>query len=83
MMKDNNFDLWLMKDNNLEPWVSEDGLFPTWKKRVLITDLLAQAWENVCKGNECTQCKAFDFLAAVRRQLQYSDWAQHDDRRQQ
>ena len=37
------------------------------KKRVLITDLLAQAWENVCNGNEATECKAFDFLASATR----------------
>ena len=38
-------DLWLTEDNDLEPWMSEDGRFPIWKKRVLITDLLAQAWK--------------------------------------
>ena len=47
--------------------MSEDGGFPMWKKRVLITDLLAQAWENVCNGNEATECKAFDFLASATR----------------
>ena len=60
-------DLWLTKDDNLELWMSEDGGFPMWKKRVLITDLLAQAWENVCDGNEATECKAFDFLASATR----------------
>ena len=60
-------DLWLGEDNNLELWMSEDGGFPMWKKRVLITDLLAQAWENVCNGNEATECKAFDFLASATR----------------
>jgi hypothetical protein len=34
---------------------------------MLITDLLAQAWENVCKGNEATDCKAFDSLASTTR----------------
>ena len=60
-------DLWLAQANNLELWMSEDEGFPMWKKRVLITDLLAQAWENVCKGNEATECKAFDFLASGTR----------------
>ena len=62
-------DLWLRQGNNLELWMSEDGGFPMWKKRVLITDLLAQAWDNVCKGNEDTDCKAFDFLASATRGL--------------
>ena len=60
-------DLWLTQDNNLELWMAEDGLFPMCKKRVLITDILAQAWANVCKGNEATECKAFDFLASATR----------------
>ena len=47
--------------------MAEDGLFPMCKKRVLITDILAQAWANVCKGNEATECKAFDFLASATR----------------
>ena len=60
-------DLWLTQDNNLELWMSEDGRFSMWQKRVLITDLLAQAWKNVCKGNEATDCKSFHFLASATR----------------
>ena len=41
-------DDWLMKPGNLELWTAEGGGFPMWKKRVLITNLAAEAWENVC-----------------------------------
>ena len=60
-------DLWLGQGNNLELWMSEDEGFPMWKKRVLMTDLLAQAWDNVCNGKEGTERKASDFLVSATR----------------
>ena len=41
-------DAWLMEGDNLEMWTAEGRGFPAWKKRVLITELAAKAWENVC-----------------------------------
>ena len=52
-------DDWLMEDGNLELWTSEGKDFPMWKKRVLITQLAAQAWENICGR--------FDFEKAATR----------------
>ena len=52
-------DEWLMVDENLELWTAEGKGFPMWRKRVLITHLAAQAWENVCKR--------FDFEKASTR----------------
>ena len=52
-------DDWLMEDGNLELWTSEGKDFPMWKKRVLITQLAAQAWENICAR--------FDFEKAATR----------------
>lgn len=49
-------DDWLAQDSNLEAWTSN---LPMWRKRVLITQLAATAWENVCAG--------FDFEAAAER----------------
>jgi len=42
-------DAWLMEPGNLEMWSAEGSAFPMWKKRVLITQMAAQAWENVCR----------------------------------
>ena len=63
----NLLDLWLHEVDNLELWIAEDRGFPMWKKRVIITHLLAQAWDNVCKENEATQRKTFEFLGAAKR----------------
>lgn len=52
-------DEWLMEDGNLELWTAEGKTFGMWKKRVLITQLTAKAWENVCSR--------FDFESAARR----------------
>ena len=52
-------DAWLMEEGNLELWTAEGKGFPAWKKRVLITELAAQAWENVCAR--------FNFEAAAQR----------------
>lgn len=66
----NLFDLWAMEYDHLERWVA-DGQPPDaergggpqpmamWEKRVLITRLAAQAWENVCSR--------FDFEKASTR----------------
>ena len=51
-------DDWLSKDGNLELWTTATN-FPAWRKRVLVTWLAAQAWENVCRR--------FDFEAAATR----------------
>ena len=51
-------DDWLSKDNNLELWTAAAD-FPVWRKRVLVTWLAAQAWENVCTR--------FDFEGAATR----------------
>ena len=51
-------DDWLSKDNNLELWTAAAD-FPAWRKRVLVTWLAAQAWENVCTR--------FDFEGAATR----------------
>ena len=51
-------DEWLSKDDNLELWTTATN-FPAWRKRVLVTWLAAQAWENVCRR--------FDFEAAATR----------------
>ena len=32
---------------------------------MLTTNLRVQIWENVCRGNEATDCKAFDFFASA------------------
>lgn len=50
-------DRWLEKDDNLALWTSAQ--FPMWKKRVLITQLAAPAWESVCAR--------FDFERAATR----------------
>lgn len=43
-------DAFLEEDDNLAIWTGEDGRsFPMWKKRVLITQFAAKAWEAVCK----------------------------------
>ena len=43
-------DAFLEEDDNLAIWTGEDGRsFPMWKKRVLITQFAARAWEAVCK----------------------------------
>jgi hypothetical protein len=52
-------DDWLIEDGNLELWTAEGKDFPMWKKRVLITQLAAQAWENICAR--------FDFEKAATR----------------
>ena len=49
-------DSWLAQDSNLEMWT---GSFPMWRKRVLITQLAAQAWDRLCSN--------FDFEAAATR----------------
>ena len=55
-------DYWLVEPGNLEKWTSEGGGakgFAMWEKRVLITQLAAKAWEEVCAS--------FDFEAAATR----------------
>ena len=52
-------DKWLMQPGNLEQWTAEGTDFPMWKKRVLVTNLAAQAWENLCGR--------FDFERAAQR----------------
>ena len=49
-------DSWLAQDSNLEMWT---GSFPMWRKRVLISQLAAQAWDRLCSH--------FDFEAAATR----------------
>ena len=41
-------DEWMMEPGNLELWTAEGKEFAMWKKRVLITQLAAKAWESVC-----------------------------------
>lgn len=65
----NLFDTWAMEPGNLERWTAEggsaaivDGAFApmaAWEKRVLITQLAAEAWENICAR--------FDFEKAATR----------------
>ena len=43
----------------VRPPLAQSGEFPLWRKRALITQLAAQAWENVCAR--------FDFEAAATR----------------
>jgi hypothetical protein len=38
----------MMEPGNLELWTAEGKEFAMWKKRVLITQLAAKAWESVC-----------------------------------
>ena len=53
-------DRWLEEDDNLDLWTGEgENVMPMWKKRVLITQLLATAWETVCER--------FDFTKAATR----------------
>lgn len=52
-------DMWLEEEDNLAMWCGEGAQFPMWRKRVLITQLLAQAWEHVCGR--------FDFEKAATR----------------
>jgi hypothetical protein len=43
-------DNWLEEDDNLNMWTGDGpGSFPMWKKRVLITQFAAVAWETVCQ----------------------------------
>lgn len=52
-----SLDRWLEEDDNLTLWTSEN--FPMWRKRALITNLAASAWEHVCSH--------FDFEKAATR----------------
>lgn len=52
-------DVWLEKEENLAMWTGEGTSFPMWRKRALITNLLAEAWESVCSR--------FDFEKAATR----------------
>ena len=52
-------DNWLMEEGNLEMWTAGGKEFPMWQKRVLITQLAAPAWENICGR--------FDFEKAATR----------------
>ena len=41
---------WLTLENNLKKWSSTNGLkMEMWEKRVLLTTLLANAYDVVCK----------------------------------
>ena len=56
----NQKDEWLMLPGNLELWTAEGkGGFPVWKKRALLTQFAARAWEKVCAR--------FDFEKAATR----------------
>ena len=53
-------DRWLENADNLALWTGDGAaVMPMWKKRVLITQLLATAWEQVCSR--------FDFTKAATR----------------
>ncbi|KAL1496863.1 hypothetical protein AB1Y20_014447 [Prymnesium parvum] len=52
-------DEWLMDEANLSMWISPGTGFPMWRKRVLITEMAAKAWESVCSR--------FNFEAAATR----------------
>jgi hypothetical protein len=52
-------DAWLIVPGNLELWSAEGKEFPMWRKRVLITNLAAQAWDNITSR--------FNFEAAATR----------------
>ncbi|KAL1498473.1 hypothetical protein AB1Y20_013798 [Prymnesium parvum] len=52
-------DDWLALPGHLEMWTAEGNAFPMWKKRVLVTELAACAWENICSR--------FDFERAATR----------------
>ena len=53
-------DKWLETGDNLALWTGEgEHVMPMWKKRVMITHLLADAWETVCAR--------FDFTMAATR----------------
>ena len=50
-------DEWLGEASNLEMWTGDS--FPMWRKRVLLTQLAAKAWENICER--------FDFEGSATR----------------
>jgi len=53
-------DTWLERGDNLAKWTGEgDGALQMWEKRVLITQLVAKAWDAVCE--------TFDFQKAATR----------------
>jgi hypothetical protein len=53
-------DTWLEEEDNMNKWIGEgENAMKMWEKRVLITHLLAEAWEKVCS--------TFDFEKAATR----------------